>query len=78
MIKSESKKFTSSRLSYPFTRYIFWHPVEEGNILLNDGETNDYPDAPPIENFSDYSSSDTPIDSKNEKPIDNNYPPYPS
>jgi len=36
MIKSESKKFSQSRLSYPFTRYIYWHPVEEGNILLND------------------------------------------
>ena len=36
MIKSESKKFIQSRLSYPFTRYIYWHPVEEGNILLND------------------------------------------
>lgn len=35
-IKSESKKFTSSRLNYPFTRYIHWVPVEEGNILLND------------------------------------------
>ncbi len=36
MIKAESKKFIQSRLSYPFTRYIYWHPVEEGNILLND------------------------------------------
>lgn len=36
MIKSESKKFIQSRLTYPFTRYIYWHPVEEGNILLND------------------------------------------
>jgi len=36
MIKSESKKFIQSRLSYPFTRYIYWHPVDEGNILLND------------------------------------------
>lgn len=35
-IKLESKKFIQSRLSYPFTRYIYWHPVEEGNILLND------------------------------------------
>ena len=36
MPKAESKKFIQSRLSYPFTRYIYWHPVEEGNILLND------------------------------------------
>ncbi len=35
-IKLESKKFVQSRLTYPFTRYIYWHPVEEGNILLND------------------------------------------
>ncbi len=35
-IKAESKKFIQSRLLYPFTRYINWHPVEEGNILLND------------------------------------------
>lgn len=35
-VKAESKKFTSSRLCYPFTRYINWRPVDEGNILLND------------------------------------------
>lgn len=35
-IKAESKKFSTSRLYYPFTRYIHWMPVDEGNILLND------------------------------------------
>lgn len=36
MIKTESKKFSQARLWYPYTRYIYWTPVEEGNILLND------------------------------------------
>lgn len=35
-VKSESKKFSNARLSYPFTKYINWRPVDEGNILLND------------------------------------------
>lgn len=35
-VKAESKKFSNSRLCYPFTRYINWRPVDEGNILLND------------------------------------------
>ena len=35
-IKVESKKFTNMRVCYPFTRYINWRPVDEGNILLND------------------------------------------
>ena len=36
VIKAEAKKFLTSRQFYPFTRYIYWRPVEEGNILLND------------------------------------------
>ena len=35
-VRAESKKFANGRLNYPFTRYINWRPVEEGNILLND------------------------------------------
>ena len=35
-VKAESKKFSNMRLYYPFTRYIHWHPIDEGNILLND------------------------------------------
>ena len=35
-VKTESKKFSNMRLCYPFTRYINWRPVDEGNILLND------------------------------------------
>ncbi len=35
-VRSESKKFSNMRLYYPFTRYINWHPIDEGNILLND------------------------------------------
>ena len=35
-VRAELKKFSNMRLYYPFTRYINWHPVDEGNILLND------------------------------------------
>ncbi len=35
-VKIESKKFSNSRTCYPFTKYISWRPVDEGNILLND------------------------------------------
>ena len=35
-IKNESRKFSNSRLCYPFTKYINWRPADEGNILLND------------------------------------------
>ena len=35
-VKNESRKFSNSRLCYPFTKYINWRPADEGNILLND------------------------------------------
>lgn len=35
-IMAESKKFSANRNNYPYQRYIYWRPVEEGNILFND------------------------------------------
>lgn len=35
-IIKESKKFQKNKSCYPYTRYINWNPVDEGNILLND------------------------------------------
>ena len=35
-IMAESKKYSANRNNYPYQRYIYWRPVEEGNILFND------------------------------------------
>lgn len=35
-VKNESNKYCGFRLQYPFTRYINWKPVDDGNILFND------------------------------------------
>ncbi|MBQ1516974.1 MAG: NYN domain-containing protein [Clostridia bacterium] len=35
-IIAESNKYSHNRFIYPYSRYIYWNPSDEGNILLND------------------------------------------